>query len=224
MTHSTQRVKIYGFDDSNIRPHLQPALVYIETLKGRSLFFPEAIYLPKGMDDNQAFNQFLDQNLHFAFPHLDPKSLGELKNVVILHINEFYDTSRGRRNPEIVCGISFDDKFPKESLSLIREKQPVFHKFIENLQSLDVVLPTHVRAMTDEEIAFGKSVRDRGHEQGAGHGIYFIEKNLIALNPTMTPLEILKYYIHENLHAVYPTLHEVDIRNLTDYVLWEVLR
>jgi len=204
--------------------HIQPALAFIETLKGRALFFPEIMYLPKDLSDNQAFNQFLDQNLHFAFPHLDHKSLEELKKIVVTHINEFYDTSRGRRNPEIVCGVEFDDAFSKEKLWLIRDKYPIFHKFLEDLQSLEVVLPTRVRAMTNEEIAYGKSVRDRGHEDGAGHGIYFIENNLIALNPTMTPHELLKYYIHENLHAVYPTLHEVDIRNLTDYFVWEVLR
>lgn len=224
MTKEIQRVKIYGFDDSNIRDHLQPTLVYIETLKGRSLFFPEVLYLPKFISDNEAYNQFVTQSLKFAFPHLDGQSLEELKKIVILHINEFYDTSRGRRNPEIVCGVSFDDAFPKENLRLIREKYNVFHKFLEDLQSLDIVLPKRVRAMTEAEIAYGKSVHDRGHEQGAGHGIYFIEDNLIALNPTMTPEELLKYYIHENLHAVYPTLHEVDIRNLTDYFVWEVTR
>lgn len=220
------RVSVIGNGAEYLRALQHPCLQFIETLKGRALYFPEALITPAGATDDEALSALIQQNLKFAFPHLDTYSLAALEKIVRMHLMEFHMHDRGaRRNPEVVCNhVAFDDEFSADKLRDVRIYYPTFKRFIEDLKSVEVVFPRRVRAMTAEEIAYGKSVKDWGHEDGAGHGIFFPDDGLIALNATMSPEEILKYYIHENLHSVYPTLHEVDIRNLTDYVVWEVRR
>jgi hypothetical protein len=218
------RVTVLGAGADHLRALQHPCLQFIETLKGRALYFPEVCAPPMGASADDTLHVFIEQNLKFAFPHLDAESLSELEKIVRMHLLEFHNHGAARRNPEVVCGVEFDDAFAPEALREVRAHYPAFVQFVANLKSTDVILPKRVRAMTPEEVAFGKGVTDWGHEDGAGHGIYFPDENLIALNSTMTPAEILKYFVHENLHAAYPTLHEVDIRNLTDYVVWELTR
>ena len=218
------RVRVLGEHAERLRALQHPCLQFIETLKGRALYFPEVCAPPPGASEDGALRTFIEQNLRFAFPHLDAESLRELDKIVRMHLLEFHTHGGARRNPEVVCGVEFDNAFDANALREVRAHYPAFVQFVSDLKSTGVVLPKRVRAMTSAEVAYGKSVTDWGHEDGAGHGIYFPDENLIALNATMTPAEILKYFVHENLHAVYPTLHEVDIRNLTDYVVWELTR
>lgn len=79
--------------------------------------------------------------------------------------------------------------------------------------------PSPIVPMSREEIAFGRTVRDAGHEGGAGHGQYNTVTCEVKINASMSPEELILNIVHENLHHAYPELGEVEIDQRTDLVL-----
>lgn len=106
---------------------------------------------------------------------------------------------------------------PEEKLHQIRHLVPRAVAEIRKVQQPGTRLPTVCRAMTDEEIREGRQVRGPGHEGGAGHGLY--DGQTVAVNTSMSPLNILLNIIHELLHSALPDIHEVEIDRLTDEIM-----
>ncbi len=81
--------------------------------------------------------------------------------------------------------------------------------------------PTPIVAMAPNEIMYGRTVVDRGHPRGAGHGMYFQNFQLVKINPYMDSIDILANVIHENLHHLDPSLPEEVVAITTAEIMEE---
>ena len=106
--------------------------------------------------------------------------------------------------PEQIQFMGFD----KKKVEAIRPYIPEALKVARRRTGSRRKFPTPIVAMAPNEIMFGRTIVDKGHPRGAGHGMYFERFQLIKINPYMDPIDLLANVVHENLHHLDPNLPE----------------
>lgn len=99
---------------------------------------------------------------------------------------------------------------------------PAF-KEIEALAGKRLKFPSPVYAMSKAEIREGANIIDKGHPNGAGHGIFYPASRLIKVNANMSPEDIWVNVIHENLHYTFPMATEIDIDKMVGHITKKIL-
>jgi len=133
-----------------------------------------------------------------------------------------------RRNPKYPIQL-----VPKEKVKLvgfapakIRQIKHLIrpaYALIEEVAGKKLKFPSPIYAMNRIEINEGKQIVDKGHPNGAGHGLFYPAFRLIKINPNMVPDEILANVIHENLHYTFPTATEIDVDKLVGLITLQIL-
>ena len=98
--------------------------------------------------------------------------------------------------------------FDKKKVDAIRPYIPEALKVARRRTGSRRKFPSPIVAMAPNEIMFGRTIVDKGHPKGAGHGMYFERFQLVKINPYMEPIDLLANVIHENLHHLDPSLPE----------------
>jgi len=109
--------------------------------------------------------------------------------------------------------------FNKRKIKQIRRWIPLILKDAQRRTGTKRKFPSPIVAMSEEEIYEGQNVRDAAHPGGAGHGLYYIDYQLVKINPNMEPLDILANVLHENIHHLRPDLSELQTKELTGEIM-----
>ena len=118
--------------------------------------------------------------------------------------------------PEEVALIGFPEhKIRKIEPLLV----PAFHAIRRMANKPHLQFPSPILPMEEGEIAYGRTIRDSGHEGGAGHGQFNSATCQAKVNASMPPQKILLNVVHENLHYAFPDESEVQIDHRTNEVL-----
>ena len=96
-------------------------------------------------------------------------------------------------------------------------------KEIEKIAGKRIKFPSPIYPMTKAEIDEGREIVDKGHPQGAGHGVFYPSYNLIKVNASMDSDEILANVIHENLHFAFPLATEIDVDKMVGILTYKIL-
>jgi len=110
--------------------------------------------------------------------------------------------------------------FPEHKIDKIEHLLvPAFYAIRRMAKDPGLQFPSPILPMEEGEIAYGRTIRDSGHEGGAGHGQYHTETCQAKVNAAMSPQKILLNVVHENLHHAFPDESEVQIDRRTERVL-----
>jgi hypothetical protein len=109
--------------------------------------------------------------------------------------------------------------FNKNKIREIRRWIPIVLKDAQRRTKSKRKFPSPIVAMSKEEIGEGQSVVDKAHPKGAGHGLYYIDYQLVKVNPHMEPLNILANVLHENIHHLRPDWGEIKTKRLTGEIM-----
>lgn len=109
--------------------------------------------------------------------------------------------------------------FNREKIRAIRPLIPVVLKEAQKQVGVRGKFPSPICAMTQEEIYDSAKIVDKAHPHGAGHGLYYINFQLVKINKHMEPIDLLANVLHENIHHLDPDLSEVAVRKLTGDIM-----
>ena len=112
--------------------------------------------------------------------------------------------------------------FNRSKIKRIRPLIPIVLQEAQKAVGVHDNFPSPIVAMSPEEVFEGVETVDRAHPKGAGHGLYFIDYQLVKVNKDMQPIDILANVLHENIHHLDTSLSEVDVRELTGAIMERV--
>ena len=113
--------------------------------------------------------------------------------------------------------------FSREKTREVEEYLIPSLKEIEKIAGKRIKFPSPIYPMTKAEIDEGREIVDKGHPQGAGHGVFYPSYNLIKVNASMDSDEILANVIHENLHFAFPLATEIDVDKMVGILTYKIL-
>jgi hypothetical protein len=108
--------------------------------------------------------------------------------------------------------------FSRDLIKTIRPYVEPLLQEIEKYIGRPLEFPSPILPMTPLDIRKGRAIKDKGHEGGAGHGLYDDSKNQVRINPNMDPLDVLANMVHEYLHWAGVT-DEVQADKVTDILM-----
>ena len=109
--------------------------------------------------------------------------------------------------------------FNRKKIQAIRPHIPLVLNEARRRMRTKRKFPTPIVAMSPEEIYDGVKTVDAAHPSGAGHGLYFIDYQLVKINKDMEPIDLLANVLHENIHHLDPKLSEMKVRQMTGDIM-----
>ena len=109
--------------------------------------------------------------------------------------------------------------FNRQKIKEIRPYIPIVLNEARRRMRTRKKFPTPIVAMSPEEIYDGVKTVDRAHPTGAGHGLYFINYQLVKINKDMSPIDLLANVLHENIHHLDPELAEIKVKQMTGDIM-----
>ena len=112
--------------------------------------------------------------------------------------------------------------FNRNKIKSIRPLIPLVLEEAQRAVGVYDDFPSPIVAMSPAEVFEGVETVDPAHPKGAGHGLYFINYQLVKINKDMEPIDILANVLHENIHHLDTSLSEMDVRELTGAIMEKV--
>lgn len=102
---------------------------------------------------------------------------------------------------------------------VLQSEIPHILGLIEQIVEYELLFPSPIQPMNDAQFRDGRKTIDKGHPNGAGHGMYDTRTQEVFINPRMEVLDMAANIFHENLHHALPNLDEITVRDTTGYAM-----